>query len=169
MKLYDYKFMEVAKPLIEHEEFQKMKYIKHHNNSVYDHVLSVAYQSYLISYKLGFDWQSTIRGALLHDFFLYRFERYFGIKLFIDIYKHVKNHPIVALENAEKYFVLNEVEKDIIKKHMFPCRIPKYKESWVVSFVDKYLAIYEYGKNFTKFVINKYKESYNIIEDTNIN
>lgn len=161
--------MEVAKPLIEHEEFQRMKNIKHHNDSVYDHVLDVAYQSYIISYKLGFDWQSTIRGALLHDFFLYRFEKNFAFKLFIDIYKHVKNHPIIALENAEKYFDLNEIEKDIIKKHMFPCGIPKYKESWIVSFVDKYLAVYEYSKNLSQFVKKKYKKSYNVIEDTNIN
>jgi len=37
------------------------------------------------------------------------------------------------------------LEKDIIRKHMWPAtkELPSYKESYVVSFVDKYCAVLE--------------------------
>jgi len=43
-------------------------------------------------------------------------------------------HPRVALENAIEHFDLNDTEKDIIEKHMWPLtiRLPKTKESLVV-------------------------------------
>lgn len=155
MKYYDDRFMEVARPIIEHEEFLKMKDIKHHNESVYDHVLDVAYKAYQMTYKRNLEWRSTIRGALLHDFFLYKFDKKVGLKIFHKAFKHALDHPITALQNAEKHFILNIKEKDIIKNHMFPIRIPKCKESWIVSFVDKYLAINEYWMNFRNLAFKR--------------
>ena len=40
---------------------------------------------------------------------------------------------------------LNEIEKNAIESHMFPMgkKIPKYKESWLLTFVDKIVATYE--------------------------
>jgi uncharacterized protein len=40
---------------------------------------------------------------------------------------------------------LNDIEKDIIEKHMWPLtlKLPKYKEAFIVSFVDKYCAFME--------------------------
>lgn len=40
---------------------------------------------------------------------------------------------------------MNEIEIDIIKKHMWPLTIvlPKYKEALVVMLVDKYCALME--------------------------
>lgn len=78
-------------------------------------------------------------------FFLYDWHKnevdYGGLHGFI--------HPNIALKNANKYFLLNEVEKDIIQKHMWPLtlKLPKYKEAYVVSFVDKYCAILETVNN----------------------
>jgi uncharacterized protein len=149
--------MKVAMPLINNKEFQKMKDIKHHDESVYDHVLSVAYQAYRITYKMGWDWESTIRGALLHDFYLYKFCKRPRLKLPLDAMKHAFMHPITALENASKHFKLNKLECDIIRSHMFPVRIPRHKESFVVSFVDKYLAVYEYYLNLRKATSKTYK------------
>ena len=47
-------------------------------------------------------------------------------------------------------FDLNEVEKDIILKHMWPLtiRFPRYREAYIVTFVDKYCAIKEVLKFF---------------------
>ena len=55
-------------------------------------------------------------------------------------------HPKFACRNASSMFKLNNKEKDIIISHMFPVnyRIPKYAESWLVSFVDKGVATYEF-------------------------
>ena len=49
------------------------------------------------------------------------------------------------LKNAEKYFKLTPLQKDIISKHMFPVTFtpPKYKESLLVSLIDKYSSINE--------------------------
>ena len=40
---------------------------------------------------------------------------------------------------------LNEIEKDAIVNHMWPLSeaFPKYKESYILSWVDKYCAVVE--------------------------
>ncbi|MGI5901041.1 MAG: hypothetical protein ACOX7U_01030 [Desulfitobacteriia bacterium] len=49
---YDDFFLRVAEPIIENEEYQKMKEIPHHYGSVFEHSLDVAYLAYRISQKL---------------------------------------------------------------------------------------------------------------------
>ena len=55
--------------------------------------------------------------------------------------KHGFVHAEEARVNAWKYFPenMNYKVEDIIRRHMFPLnkRPPKYKESWLISFVDK--------------------------------
>ena len=48
-------------------------------------------------------------------------------------------------ENAKKIFNLNKKEKDIILKHMWPVTlaIPRYKETFLMTYVDKYFAYSE--------------------------
>jgi uncharacterized protein len=155
MEFYDYRFMQIARPIIEHSEYQQMKHIKHHDESVYEHSVKVAYSSYQIAYKSNLDWVSTIRGALLHDFFLYKFKKCLSPKIITDSIKHAINHPIIALENSKKYFDLNDKEKNIIKGHMFPFGLPKSKEAWIVSYSDKYIATIEYYSNLKKITKRK--------------
>jgi hypothetical protein len=52
---------------------ESMQYIQHGTTSVYQHSLSVAYLSCLLAeiWNLQVDWTSMIRGAILHDYFLY--------------------------------------------------------------------------------------------------
>lgn len=161
MIFYDYRFMEIARPIIEHEEYQKMKLIKHHDESVYEHSIKVAYSSYQVAYNNNLDWVSTIRGALLHDFFLYKFQKSLSFRLITDSIKHAAAHPVIALQNAKKYFSLNEKEENIIKAHMFPFGLPKSKEAWIVSYVDKYIALFEYYSNFKKLSKKKI-QAYNV-------
>lgn len=161
MTSLDYRFMEVAIPIIEHEEYQILKKIKHHCGSVYEHSLNVAYSSYLLSYKNNLDWESTIRGALLHDFFLYKFNKSLRLNLIPSAIMHAIKHPLIAYENASKHFLINEKEENIIKSHMFPFGIPKSKEVWIVSYVDKYLAVYEYSQNFKMLSMLYKKEAFN--------
>ncbi len=51
----------------------------------------------------------------------------------------------MAYDNARKITELNKIEKDAILKHMWPCTLvpPKYKESYVLTFVDKTCAVME--------------------------
>ncbi|MFQ9151359.1 MAG: hypothetical protein ACLR6B_07310 [Blautia sp.] len=49
------------------------------------------------------------------------------------------------MKNAEEIFDLSVVEKDIIKRHMFPLTPvpPAYRESYLVCLADKICSSYE--------------------------
>lgn len=112
---------------------------QHHHSSRYDHCHEVAYYTYVICKKLGLDYISATRGAMLHDFYFYdwRNKNVDGQKTF-----HAFRHPRIALNNATDNFDLNDVEKDVIVKHMWPLTfvLPRYAESYIVTLVDKYCA-----------------------------
>ena len=120
--------------------------------SRYKHCYEVAFYTYVLTKKLGLDYISATRGAMLHDFYFYdwRHKGVEGQKRF-----HAYRHPRIALHNANQNFELNEVEKDIILKHMWPLtiRFPRFSESYIVTFVDKYCAT----KEFFRFL--KYKKT----------
>lgn len=109
----------------------------HYHVTRLEHCLHVSYFSFVMCKKLGLDYQSAARGGLLHDFYFYdsRVSKPAqGI--------HCFRHPGIALENAEKHFPLNKLERDIIVKHMWPVTLtpPRFRESFVVTAMDKYCA-----------------------------
>jgi len=151
---YTVDFMNIIGDMMEHPKFIKMKSFTHHghDNSVFDHSMAVAYYSYVIARKMNLDAESTAKGAFLHDFFLYDWrtsDKVGGTMWERFMEMHAFKHPKVALDNAEKYFNINNKEADMIVKHMFPVTIvpPKYAESWVVSIVDKAVAATEMFKS----------------------
>lgn len=150
-KPFEREFYSIINDIYRHEEFMKLKRFFHHNSSIYAHVRDVAYFSYRACKYLRLDYRSAARGALLHDFFLYDWRNHDEPDLHRDKY-HGIEHPRIALANAEKYFQLNDIEKDIIVKHMWPLTLvpPKYKESYIVTFADKYLSSKEFIDEFKK-------------------
>ena len=120
------------------------KAIQHGNVSVRRHAINVARYSLLINEKLGIkcNKRDLIRGALLHDYFLYDWHDKDHIS---PLRLHGFFHPGIALRNAEKEYHLSTKEKDIIRKHMWPLTIvpPKCREAWVVSMADKYCSLME--------------------------
>lgn len=154
---YTEEFIEIAEPIINHAEYQRMKHIRHHNESVYEHCFNTAVIAYKIAKKLNLDHVSIVRGSLLHDFYLYKFRRGRGFNILTAPFKHAKCHPVKALDNALNHFELNCKEQDIIKNHMFPFGLPRSMESWIVSFVDKTIAVIEYSARFKNYSIQKYK------------
>lgn len=142
-------FFENTKDIISNENFQSMKkYIQHGKTSVYTHSLTLAYICYKKSLKYkNIDRRSLIRGALLHDYFLYDWH----LPRIINKRKglHGYNHPKVALNNANNDFKLNKKEKNIIRSHMWPLtffHMPLSKEAWLVCKYDKILSIKETRK-----------------------
>jgi uncharacterized protein len=137
-------FNSMVEEILYHDEFVKLKEYNHHASHIYDHVVRVAFLSYAVSKILRFDYIAAARGGLLHDFFLYDWRE----KKATDAKRsmHGKEHPHIALENAQRHFEINEREADIIVKHMYPKTraLPRYKESFVVSLMDKVTAIIEY-------------------------
>ena len=137
------KLEEIIAFLSENTRFDETKsFIQHGNTSVYTHVISVAKKSIEIAekYNLKVDMDSMIRGALLHDYFLYDWHD--GKR---ERWIHGFTHPMKAYKNAKSEINLNGLERDIIIKHMFPLTIlpPRYLESWIVTYSDKYVSAVE--------------------------
>lgn len=137
-------FEECARDILACEQVRSMeRYIQHGRVTTLQHSLSVAYYSYWLCRRLRLrvDARSLIRGALLHDFFLYDWHtagRTYGL--------HGFTHPTTALRNAQRYFRLNDTEKDTIYNHMWPLtirRLPKRKETLAVCAVDKWRSLAE--------------------------
>lgn len=132
-------------------------YRQHGDISCLQHSIFVSYISFLFCRKVGWDYRSAARGALLHDLFLYDWHDtdLTGIL-------HGFTHPITALNNANTHFSLNQMEQDIIKKHMWPLvlSLPSYKESFVVSFADKYCAIAETLRFYQRSKLRRVCASY---------
>lgn len=127
--------------LLENEQVLQLdNFIQHYCFTRLRHSLDVAYYSFFVSRLFGWDSKSAARAGLLHDLFLY--DRH---AVEYDGKGHLRHHPIIALENARRICELNEVEEDIIKKHMWLITLcpPRYKEGFVVTFVDKYCALRE--------------------------
>lgn len=117
-------------------------YIQHGNTSVFEHCLRVTLLSLMLARWLGVevDERAMIRGALLHDYFLYDWHtKDNGHKL------HGFTHAQTALSNAERDFDLTQTERSIIRTHMFPLNItpPQCREALIVCIADKLCAIGE--------------------------
>ena len=88
-------------------------------------------------FSLNVNRKELIRGALLHDYFLYDWhEKNAGHRF------HGFIHAGRALQNAKNDFELTRREENIISRHMFPLNIvpPMCKEAWLVCLADKICA-----------------------------
>lgn len=117
-------------------------FIQHGSTSVYKHSVRVAYYSLLAAefFHLDAHRKELVRGALLHDYFLYDWhEKNKSHNL------HGFRHPFTALRNANADYKLTEREQNIILRHMFPLIPipPVCMEGWIVCMVDKGCSLYE--------------------------
>ncbi len=131
-------FYSYIKDLVHHPVVLQMKKYPHHGNtSCYQHCLNVAYYNYRICRYFGLDARSAARAGMLHDLFLYDWHTHAAET---GDHFHGMTHPAVALCNAEKHFELNELEREMILRHMFPVTLipPKHKEGYVICLTDKY-------------------------------
>lgn len=146
----DEEYKKIVAPIMSNEEFKnKMNSIKHHDSTRLNHMLKVSYKSYKIAKMLKLDYADVARAGLLHDYYLESVYDQETIKDKVALY--TVNHPKEAVDNAKKTFGINEKEEDIIRTHMFPVdiKVPKYAESWIVSFVDKGVSTVEFGRKFS--------------------
>lgn len=118
------------------------QYMQHGRVSVYAHCVRVAYTSCYLAARLSVpvDRRALVRGALLHDYFLYDWHKKGeGHSL------HGFFHPRKAWENAKRDVALNSIEENIILRHMFPLTVvpPQFREAWLVCAADKICALRE--------------------------
>jgi uncharacterized protein len=143
------RFADIAREIVGKARYNDMKqYISHSDITVYQHCIKVAYTAFSMAVDKGWqcDLRALVRGALLHDYYLYDWHdpnkgfRWHGFK-----------HHRFALQNACRDFALSEKEKNIIYSHMFPLTawaLPKCKEAWIVTLADKIVATAETAKKY---------------------
>lgn len=146
-------FNNIIKDIVTNEEFMKLQNEVHHSTTRFNHSLRVAYEVYNKLKDNNQNYVDATRAALLHDFF-------FDVDLSSSQNDRLNNHPLVALENAKKYFDINELQENIILSHMYPLSycLPRFKESWIVSLMDKKVTILEFKRfGFKKSYNNNFK------------
>lgn|SRR5574344_355643 len=118
------------------------KFIQHGSTTLFAHCRNVALLSLKIArmFHIKVDSRSMVRGALLHDYYLYDWHKKEGRPRL-----HGYVHPALALANAQQIYTLNPIEIDVIKHHMFPLTLcpPLTKEGLIVSISDKLCSTYE--------------------------
>lgn len=144
--IHDLGFETLALPVLAEPSVRQMKhFVQHGHTSTLEHCVNVAYLCYRVGKRLGMDVPKLVRASLLHDMYLYDWHD--DIPEEIDqLGKHAFYHPKVACQNAHRIFRLTPMERDIIMRHMWPVTVilPKYRESWLLVFVDKYCACMEF-------------------------
>ena len=121
---------------------QEKGFFQHGTVTVYDHSVAVALMCLRLAWLLHLktDTRALVRGALLHDYFLYDWHiKEKGRPL------HGTHHARRALKNAERDFGLNKIERNMILAHMFPLNLtlPRYRESVLLCTADKLCALRE--------------------------
>lgn len=132
--------------IIESHELEKLKEITHHISTTrFQHCLNVSYYSYLVCKKLHLNARSAARAGLLHDLFYYDRKEYNAEKAKGQL-SHSMLHSKQACKNASELTDISDLERDMIEKHMWPMTksLPKYKESYVITIIDKYCAVLEF-------------------------
>ncbi|HIX17442.1 MAG TPA: HD domain-containing protein [Candidatus Gemmiger faecavium] len=113
------------------------QYIQHGCVTTYEHCMRVAAISFWLNRRLnlGCDEASLVRGAFLHDFYLYDWHEPHP-----EAGLHGFSHPAIALANAEQRYTLNDRERNVIRSHMWPLTLltpPRCREAAVVCVADK--------------------------------
>ncbi len=145
-----------GRDILASDEMQSTRrFVQHGRVSVYEHSLKVTDMCLTLAdvLRIQTDRRSLIRGALLHDFFLYDWhadEKWHRL--------HGYTHASHALSNAMARFTLNRRERDMIYSHMFPLNlthVPHFRESVLLCTADKIVSTAETVRG----VMDKHKQA----------
>ena len=122
---------------------QMQRYIQHGSITTYRHCADVTRMCFWLNrrFRLGADEATLVRGAFLHDMYLYDWHDKDG-----DHKWHGFHHADRALENADRWFQLNSKERQMIYCHMWPLnltRLPRSREAAILCLSDKLCALRE--------------------------
>lgn len=167
----------IVKDVVLSEEFNIRKNFMHHDNeTLYEHLIKVSIRAYYLSKKFKCDINVSTIAGLLHDFYSEAWQYSDSLKNIDSKYsnslrnktkktffkKHGFIHGIDASNNVKNYYKnIDDIKiHDAIMKHMFPLsiftskKIPRYKESWIVSLSDKIESFSNFPKpkNWSKYL-----------------
>lgn len=138
-------FYDLISDIIRSDEFRQMKHHRHHvKSNARDHSIKVAFLCYQYHKKFSPDinLREFVRGALLHDYYLYDWHDRTPDTRF-----HLVAHPHRAWRNVVHHYPdLTRIQRDMILHHMFPLTPipPTTKAGWALWFYDKVAAISDY-------------------------
>lgn len=144
-------FWKSLKMLEANPEIQKLRlYPQHGSNNSFQHSHNVAVYSFYLAKKWNWkiDPEELATGAMLHDFYLYDIK-----KEGISDYRHGVQHPVIALENAKKYFEISQTVENMILSHMWPlpfAKRPRSREAILINLADKFCAYREMQKKMVR-------------------
>jgi len=155
--MVDREFYNIVKDIINHPKFLETKKVSHHGgeNTLFSHSLNTAFMTFKIAKRLKWSEEDVIsatRAAMLHDFIEFDWDSpesraYKSQFKGLERIKHMHGfvHGFQAVEYSSKFFELSNAQIDAMAKHMFPLVpiLPKYKETWLLTYTDKIVAIYE--------------------------
>lgn len=133
------------KDILKNQHVLKMKkFTQHGRVSTYDHCSSVADLSFQINrfFHLHSDERKLVRGAMLHDFYLYDWHDEDGGEHRL----HGFFHAARAADNAVRLLHVSKKEEQIIRSHMWPLnitKVPRCREAWIVCIADKICSLRE--------------------------
>ena len=152
-KPYFKEWLNIVKPILLSDEFQRRKLFKHHDYSVWSHSINVSYNSFITAKRHNLDEYVCAIAGILHDFYPYTYKKNKVLEKLNPNYLYRVNtkaklnelhtfvHPYEASINALKFYpeLVNEKILSCIRTHMFPLTIkpPRYKEGWVITLIDK--------------------------------
>jgi uncharacterized protein len=134
-------YKETMSELLLHDKLKLLDtYKQHYKYTRLKHSIDVSYYSFYLAKLLKLDYNSAAKAGLLHDL---HFQERAGFK---ENMKMLRRHPKDALKNAQEICDLNDIEQNIILRHMWLVTLkpPKYIEGYLVTFVDKYCAAKEF-------------------------
>ncbi|WP_077597468.1 HD domain-containing protein [Olsenella urininfantis] len=116
--------------------------IQHGTTSVFAHSMAVTMACVALAQALrvAVDERALVRGALLHDYFLYDWHESDPSHRL-----HGFTHPGRACANAIRDFGIGPVEQHMVRHHMFPLTPipPRCREAVILCLADKYVATKE--------------------------
>ncbi len=141
-------YFDCVKDLVCDRNILRLREFSHHSGtSRFQHCLNVSYYNFLLCRWLHLDARAGARAGLFHDLFFYDRREHEPVK---GEGWHGVGHPKIALANAGEMFSISELEGDMILNHMWPLslRLPRHRETFVITLVDKFCAIAEVMTHF---------------------
>lgn len=141
-------YFQLVSDLISDKNVQRLAEFSHHSGTTrFQHSLNVSYYNYKLCRLFHLDERAGARAGLLHDLFFY--DRHDHVPVEGEGW-HGVGHPKIAFFNASELFGISQVEGDMIANHMWPLslRFPRYRETYVITVVDKFCACAEVLTHF---------------------
>ena len=145
-ELTDNSYYDCVSDIIMRKQVQELKNFTHHISTTrFQHCVNVSYYSYIVCKKFRLNARSAARAGLLHDLFYYDRKQYNASRTKGQV-SHSMQHSLQASANAAELTDITSLERDMIEKHMWPATrpMPRYKETYIITVIDKYCAVLEF-------------------------